>query len=140
MSSFCPGCGNSMAEGERYCTACGRDSEAGGNVAAVEPQLAFGLPPESSGTAIFSLICGIFFILPFSLVAVIFGYIALSEIRKSPGRLKGRGLAVTGIVLGCVGVLFIVAPSRWESTEFARLPRRSITLDLQEARDRWSCR
>ena len=109
MSSFCPGCGNSMAEGERYCTACGRDSEAGGNVAAVEPQLAFGLPPESSGTAIFSLICGIFFILPFSLVAVIFGYIALSEIRKSPGRLKGRGLAVTGIVLGGVGVLFIVA-------------------------------
>ena len=110
MSSFCLGCGNSMAEGERYCAACGRDSQADASVAAVDPQVAFGLPPETSGKAIFSLICGILFIvLPFSVVAVIFGYIALSEIRKSPGRLKGRGLAITGIVLGYVGVLFIVA-------------------------------
>lgn len=110
MSSFCPGCGNSMAEGERYCGSCGRDSQAGASVAAVDPQVAFGLPPETSGKAIFSLICGILFIiLPSSVVAIIFGYLALSEIRKSPGRLKGRGLAITGIVLGYVGVLFIVA-------------------------------
>lgn len=110
MSSFCLGCGNSMPEGERYCGACGRDAQAGANVAAVDPQVAFGLPPETSGKAIFSLICGILFIiLPFSVVAVIFGYIALSEIRKSPGRLKGRGMAITGIVLGYVGVLFLVA-------------------------------
>ena len=110
MSSFCLGCGNSMAEGERYCAACGRDSQADASVAAVDPQVAFGLPPETSGKAIFSLICGsLFIVLPFSVVAVIFGYIALSEIRKSPGRLKGRGLAITAIVLGYVGVLFIVA-------------------------------
>ena len=108
MSSFCPGCGNSMADGERLCGACGRDSQAGGTVAP-DPQVAFGLPPETSGKALFSLICGIFFIiLPFAIVAVIFGHIALSEIRKSPGRCKGRGLAITGIVLGYIGVLFIV--------------------------------
>ena len=101
MRSFCLGCGNSLAEGERFCGACGRDSQAGPGVAPVDPQVAFGLPPETSGKAIFSLICGILFvILPLSIVAVIFGYIALSEIRKSPGRLKGRGLAITGIVLG----------------------------------------
>jgi hypothetical protein len=77
---------------------------------AVDPQVAFGLPPETSNKAIFSLVCGILFIiLPFSIVAVIFGYIALSEIRKSPGRLKGRGLAITGIVLGYVGALLTVA-------------------------------
>ena len=110
MRSFCLGCGNSLAEGERFCGACGRDSQAGPGVAPVDPQVAFGLPPETSGKAIFSLICGILFvILPLSIVAVIFGYIALSEIRKSPGRLKGRGLAITGIVLGYVGVVFIVA-------------------------------
>ena len=108
MSSFCLGCGNSLAEGERFCGACGRDSQAGAGVAP-DPQVAFGLPPETSGKAIFSVICGILFvILPLSIVAVIFGYIALSEIRKSPGRLKGRGLAITGIVLGYLGVAFIV--------------------------------
>ena len=110
MSSFCLGCGNSLAEGEQFCGACGRDSQAGAAVPPVDPQVAFGLPPETSGKAIFSLICGILFIiLPVSIVAVIFGYIALSEIRKSPGRWKGRGLAITGIVLGYVGVAFIVA-------------------------------
>lgn len=109
MSSFCLGCGNSIPEGERYCGVCGRDSQAGASVAAVDPQVAFGLAPETSGKAIFSLVCGILFIiLPFSVIAVIFGYIALSEIGKSPGRLKGRGLAITGIVLGYVGVAFIV--------------------------------
>lgn len=108
MSSFCLGCGNSLAGGERFCGACGRDSQAGAAMAPVDPQVAFGLPPETSGKAIFSLICGILFIiLPLSVVAVIFGYIALSEIRKSPGRLKGRGLAITGIVLGYLGVVCI---------------------------------
>ena len=109
MSSFCLGCGNSMTEGERYCGVCGRDSMTGAGVASVDPQVAFGLPPETSGKAIFSLVCGIFFIIPpFSLVAVIFGYISLSEIRKSSGRLTGRGLAITGIALGYVGVAVIV--------------------------------
>jgi hypothetical protein len=88
----------------------GRDSQAGASAVPIDPQVAFGLPPETSSKAIFSLICGIFFIiLPLSVVAVIFGYIALSEIRKSPGRLTGRGLAIVGIVLGYVGVVFIVA-------------------------------
>lgn len=110
MSSFCLGCGNSLAEGERFCGVCGHDSQAGPALTPGDPQVAFGLPPETSGKAIFSLICGILFIvLPLSIVAVIFGYIALSEIRKSPGRLKGRALAITGIVLGYVGVVFIVA-------------------------------
>jgi hypothetical protein len=109
VSSFCLGCGNSIAEGERYCAVCGRDSQAGTGIPAVDPQVAFGLPPETSGKAIFSLVCGILFvILPFSIIAVIFGYIALSEIRKSPGRLEGRGLAITGIVLGYVGVAVTV--------------------------------
>ena len=58
----------------------------------MDPQAAFGLSPETNGKAIFSLVSGILFIiLPFSIVAVIFGYLALSEIRKSPGRFTGPG-------------------------------------------------
>ena len=109
MSSFCLGCGNSLAEGERFCGICGRDSQAGAGVRAIDPSVAFGLPPETSGKAIFSLISGILFLIPpFSLVAVIFGHLSLSEIRKSAGRLTGRGLAIAGLVLGYLGVLEIV--------------------------------
>ncbi len=108
MSSFCLGCGNSLAEGERFCGVCGRDSQAGAGVRAVDPSVAFG-PPETSGKAIFSLISGILLIiLPLSFAAVIFGHLSLSEIRKSGGRLTGRGLAIAGLVLGYTGVAVIV--------------------------------
>jgi len=109
MTSFCFGCGKSMVEGERFCAQCGWDSQAVSAAPRIDPEVAFGLLPVTSGKAIFSLIAGIlFFVLPFSIMAVIFGYLALSEIRKSPGKLKGRGLAITGIVLGYVGVAVIV--------------------------------
>jgi hypothetical protein len=110
MSSFCLGCGNSMSEGERFCGICGRDSLAALAEPAVDPAVAFGLPPETSGKAIFSLISGLlFFILPFSLAAVIFGHLSLSEIRKSGGRLTGKGLAIAGLVLGYLGVVALLA-------------------------------
>ena len=141
MSTFCLGCGNSVAEGERFCGVCGHDSQAGAIDAPIDPQAAFGLPPETSGKAIFSLVCGIFVIIPpLSMVAVIFGHIALLEIRKSPGRLKGRGLAITGIVLGYLGVLFIVAIFGLGIYEIRRLGRTSTTLCFQPARDRSSPR
>ena len=109
MSSFCLGCGNSIADGERFCGACGRDTQSAPNTPTVDPAVAWGLLPETSGKAIFSLICGIFFvILPFSFIGVIFGHIALSEIRKSPGRLTGRGLAIAGIALSYIGVALTV--------------------------------
>ncbi len=109
MSSFCLGCGNSLSEGERFCEICGRDAQAVATVPPVDPSVAFGLPPETSGKAVFSFISGILFlILPFSIVAVVFGYLSLYDIRKSGGRLKGRGLAITGIVLGYLGVALII--------------------------------
>jgi hypothetical protein len=108
MSSFCLGCGKSLADEERFCASCGRDSAAPASPS-VDPAVAFGLPPETSGKAVFSLVSSfIFFFVPFSICAVIFGYLALSEIRRSPGRLTGRGLAITGIVLGYLGIAFTV--------------------------------
>jgi hypothetical protein len=104
MSSFCMGCGNSLSKDERFCGVCGRDSQA--QAAPVDPSVAFGLPPETSGKAIFSVIAGLlFFILPFSIVSLVFGYLSLYDIRKSAGRLSGRGMAITGIVLGYLGVV-----------------------------------
>jgi hypothetical protein len=48
-----------------------------------------------------------------SILAVVFGHVALSQIKRSMGAVRVRGLAVAGLVLGYLGVamlaLFIVA-------------------------------
>lgn len=58
-------------------------------------------PPQTSGMAIASLITGIVGAFP---LAIIFGHIALSQIKKSSGRLSGFGLALAGTILGYVGL------------------------------------
>jgi type II secretory pathway pseudopilin PulG len=65
-------------------------------------------PPQTSSKAIASLILGIFFfMIPTAILAIIFGHLSLSDIKKSAGRLRGRGLAITGLVLGYAGIAFI---------------------------------
>jgi len=97
MSPFCPGCGNDVSTEDKFCRVCGS--------AAPSP-----LAPatETSGKAIVSLISGLFFfVFPFAVLAIIFGHLSLSEIRKSAGRLKGDGVAIAGLVLGYVGIAAI---------------------------------
>jgi len=107
VATFCLGCGNSISEDERFCPICGRDSSP--SAPRIDPGVAFGLAPETSGKAIFSLVCGLLFIiLPLALVAVVFGHLSLSEIRRSAGRLTGRGLAITGLVFGYFGTALLV--------------------------------
>jgi type IV pilus assembly protein PilA len=63
---------------------------------------------QTSGMAIGSLLCGLlFFLLPAAIAAVVLGHVSQSQIRKSAGRLKGRGLATAGLVLGYLGIAFI---------------------------------
>ena len=65
-------------------------------------------PTETSGKAIGSLICGLmFFFFPVAIIAIVLGHLSLGEIRRSAGRLTGRGMAVTGLVLGYAGVSVI---------------------------------
>jgi hypothetical protein len=44
---------------------------------------------------------------PFSIVAVVFGHVSLSQIKESAGRLGGQGLAIAGLVLGYLGIAMI---------------------------------
>jgi hypothetical protein len=55
------------------------------------------------------MVCGIlFFFWPFTpIAAVVLGHIALSEIRRSAGRLRGHGMAMAGLILGYIGVAFV---------------------------------
>ena len=56
-------------------------------------------PTGTNGMAIASLVCAFVF----SLLAVIFGHSALSQIKKT-GQ-EGRGLAIAGLVLGYIGLI-----------------------------------
>lgn len=59
--------------------------------------------------AVASLVLGILWIAGLgSLLAFIFGIIGLRAIDRSEGTETGRGLAIAGIVLGAVGIAFIV--------------------------------
>ena len=98
----CPFCSELLADGSQFCTKCGKPLA--GYAALPVPAG----PPQTSGKAIGSLICGLFaWLFPISLGAVVLGHWALSEIRQSAGRLKGQGLATAGLVLGYMGIAFI---------------------------------
>ena len=61
---------------------------------------------RTNGFAIASLVLGIlWFYWVGSLLAVVFGHIAIRQIAGSEGREEGRGMAVAGLVLGYIGVV-----------------------------------
>jgi len=99
---YCTKCGKENSDSAAFCEVCGTTFVPS---AATAPTAA---GAETSGMAVASLICGcLFFFLPTAIVAVILGHLSRSQIRKSGGRLKGSGLAVTGLVLGYMGVAII---------------------------------
>jgi len=77
------------------------------------PPLAAPPYPGSQGTngfAIASLVLGLVGV---QILAIVFGHIALAQIRRSGGAQGGRGLAIAGLVVGyavlIVGVLLVLA-------------------------------
>ncbi len=104
MASFCAGCGSSVTADDKFCRACGRVTGTGSGGPSATGVAAPAIAAETSGKAIASLICGIFFLFPpFAVAAIILGHLSLSQIRKSAGRLTGNGLAIAGLVLGYLG-------------------------------------
>ena len=97
----------------RYCQECGALLQ--GQRGMPPPQSDFLVPHSpytgpvgTSGKAIGSLVCGlIIFFFPISIVAIILGHWGLAEIRRSGGRLTGKGMANTGLVLGYAGVSIV---------------------------------
>jgi hypothetical protein len=62
-----------------------------------------------NGLAIASFVCSIvgFLLIPF-IAAIVLGFVARTQIRKSAGRQKGDGLAIAGIIIGFAWLAFYV--------------------------------
>ena len=71
------------------------------------------MAPSTSGLAIASLACSIagVFLFPIilSVLGIVFGHISLNRIKRSDGLLKGRGLAIAGLIIGYAGLVICVA-------------------------------
>jgi hypothetical protein len=94
----CSQCGAVLAASTRFCTSCGASTSPPSTVA---PPGSASNQQSLNGFAIAALVVGL---LGGSLLALVFGYVGRSQIKRSNGQQRGSGLAVTGIVLGWIGV------------------------------------
>lgn len=69
------------------------------------PRPTLPVPTRTNGFAVAALVLGIVWVYWIgSILAVVFGAVALHQIENSRGTQGGRGMAVAGLVLGLVGV------------------------------------
>jgi hypothetical protein len=74
-----------------------------------QPYPAYQPGPTTNGLAVASLVASFFWVLWFgSFLAIVFGHIALSQIKQSGGRQTGYGVAMAGLVLGYIEVGFLL--------------------------------
>lgn len=103
----CPYCAETIQDDAQVCPLCTTNLVAPGVALAGPSPVAPG-EAQRSGKALASLICGIFFfLLPTAIVAVVMGHLSLGDIRRSMGRVRGRGMAISGLVLGYMGLSFL---------------------------------
>ncbi len=121
---FCSKCGEKNPDDSKFCSKCGEaltapKAPAAAPAAAPAPARRAAAGGKTSGMAIAALCTGIvsFFINPLAILAIIFGWIGMSQTTKDPD-LKGRGMAVAGLVLGIIVGIFWIIAIIWMSTAF----------------------
>jgi hypothetical protein len=131
---YCRHCGSPLLADAAFCTSCGQSTaEARATPppqGAPPPYAQPGYPPpgyppappeyayapypvptqqKTNGFSIAALVLGIIWIYWIgSILALVFGYVAKSQIDRSQGTQSGRGMAIAGIVLGWVGVGILI--------------------------------
>jgi len=111
--TYCTNCGTANTSDAGYCEKCGRPLAtatvgASATVPAV-PVPAVAVAARTNPLAVASLLLGFLSLFPlFGILAVVFGHVARSQIRKSAGRQKGAGMALAGLILGYLALGFIL--------------------------------
>ena len=64
---------------------------------------------KTNGLAVASLVCSLVWLGGLgSILAIVFGFMARSQIKRSEGNVQGNGLAVAGIIIGFVGLVAVI--------------------------------
>lgn len=99
-TKVCPVCAEHIQPEALVCKHCNYD---------YRTQSVGGATTKINGLAIASMVLGIVWIYWIgSILAVIFGHVALRQIKQSNGSQSGRGMAIAGVVLGYVGLVTFV--------------------------------
>lgn len=118
MSKFCVKCGKKLEDNAKFCDSCGSETDKEvvesvviNNVEAIQTEGSTN-NGKANGLSIASMVLSIVSVFLFrtvcSILGIVFGAISYKKIKKT-GQ-KGKGFAITGIVVGCVvlGIELIV--------------------------------
>lgn len=117
----CQKCGSNNEDYVLYCNACASSFETEtpeNNNSNYKPNSNPNMPQErTSGLAIAAMVLGIVGLIflccygigiIMSILAIIFGFVAKSNIKNSYGEIKGDGFALTGIILGFLSIAIVI--------------------------------
>jgi hypothetical protein len=105
-----------------------------------QPVVSMSQGPRTNGLAIASMVLGIVWVYWVgSILAVVFGHVALSQIKRSQGAQRGSGMAIAGLVLGYIGiavlavVIVVAAVGGFDRSTGSRAASCSVDRSVLEA-------
>ena len=106
---YCPKCGAFLEKiGQQFCANCGNPTNqvpinSGKSIPVTNPNFVSPpLYPSNSPLAVIGLAMSIFCCSPLGIILSILG---LNQITKNPQQYKGKGFAISGVILGVVGLV-----------------------------------